>query len=282
MSVRWGQFKSDVIPMTFADMNFKPAPQILQAMQEDLDNCFYWYLTAFRKNGFTDQMAETLSNIYNWKIKSEWIVWIHWVVSGLNICTRAFAERTDNIIVNSPIYPPFFQSVEWQNKELLDIPMKKNAEEYWELDFEQMESRVTPATKALLFCNPHNPVRRVFSKEELQKVAEFCEKYDLIIVSDDVHCDIILDDTKKYIHIATLNEEIAKRTITLMWPGKTYSIPGQQSAFAIIPNKKLRDEFIKNKQGPIPVNINNLALAGTKAAYAESEEWKQGLIKHLK
>jgi cystathionine beta-lyase len=94
--------------------------------------------------------------------------------------------------------------------------MKKNAEEYWELDFEQMESRVTPATKALLFCNPHNPVRRVFSKEELQKVAEFCEKYDLLIVSDDVHCDIILDDTKKYIPIATLNEEIAKRTITLM------------------------------------------------------------------
>jgi cystathionine beta-lyase len=94
--------------------------------------------------------------------------------------------------------------------------MKKNTEEYWELDFEQMEARVTPATKALLFCNPHNPVGRLFTKEELEKVANFCEKYNLLIVSDDVHCDIILDENKEYIPIATLNEEIAKRTITLM------------------------------------------------------------------
>jgi cystathionine beta-lyase len=162
----------------------------------------------------------------------------------------------------------------------ITVPLN-HVDDHWTFDFERLEAAVTDDTRLFLLCNPHNPVGRMYSREELLAVAEFCEKHDLVLCSDEIHCQLILDKTKQHIPVASLDKAIAERSITLMAPSKTYNLPGLGCSFAVIPNAKLREQFVAAKSGIVP-NIAALSFTAALAAYRDSDDWLAALLDYLR
>lgn len=278
-SLKWDKYSDEnVLPMWVADMDFQAMPQVKEALKKEADFGIFGYNkpTPALKQCIVDRMQK----LYDWTIKAEDIIWLPGVVPALNLVCRAIGKSGDNVMTTTPIYPPFLTAPGNSDRVLNDIPLKET-DQYWEMDFEALEEAVNEQTKLYLFCNPHNPVGRVYSKEELEKFAEFCTKHDLVICSDEIHCDLILDEDKPHIPTATLSPEIAQRCITLMAPSKTFNIPGLTTSFAIIQDPKLRLKFMRTQQGLMP-EMNNFGLVATEVAYKEGEEWRQALLKQLR
>jgi cystathionine beta-lyase len=183
-------------------------------------------------------------------------------------------------MTSSPVYRPFLEASEMGNRRLQDIPFIWRNDR-WEMDFEEMKKSLNPSTRLYMLCNPHNPNGRVFSKEELIQLADFCVENDLILCSDEIHCDFILDESKEHISIASLNKEIEVRSITLLAPSKTFNIAGLGCSLAIIPEKVLRDKFEKIKYGMMPM-LSAFAMDAALAAYKNSEVWRLELLNYLR
>ena len=179
-----------------------------------------------------------------------------------------------------PVYPPFLTAPGFNERTLTTVPLIEN-EENWTLDFDKLEQTVTPRTRLFLLCNPHNPVGRVFTRDEISRLVAFCEKHDLIICSDEIHCDLILDPAKTHIPTAVLNSEAADRTITLMAPSKIYNIAGLGCSFAVISNASLRERFKTAMAGLVP-DVNILAFIAAEAAYRQGEPWRKAVIDYLR
>ena len=278
-SLKWDKYSDEnILPMWVADMDFQAMPQIKEALKKEADYGIFGYNkpTPALKQVIVDRMQK----LYDWTIKAEDIIWLPGVVPALNLVCRAIGESGDKVMTTTPIYPPFLSAPGNSDRVLNDLPLK-DTDQYWEMDFDALEEAVDEKTKLYLFCNPHNPVGRVYSREELEKFADFCTKHDLVICSDEIHCDLILDEDKPHIPTATLSEEIAQRCITLMAPSKTFNIPGLTTSFAIIQDPKLRLKFMRTQQGLMP-EMNNFGLTATKVAYEEGEEWRQALLTQLR
>lgn len=274
---KWDKYKgTDVIPAWVADMDFKSPPCIIEALQKRVTEGAFGY-TAIDEETY-QTIIDFLYKHYNWKIQKEWILFTHGVVTSMNIaCTAVGGE---SVVTTTPIYPHFIKAPKNAGQEVIAIPMvEKN--ERWCIDFEMMERSITPTCKLFMLCNPYNPAGTVFTKEELEKLASLCLKYDLTICSDEIHADLILTPHLKHIPIASLNDAIAQKSITLMAPSKTFNIAGLQSSFAIIPNESLRNAF-KTTMGNAVGGINLLAITATKAAYMYGEEWLEELRVYLK
>jgi cystathionine beta-lyase len=181
----------------------------------------------------------------------------------------------------TPVYPPFISAPDYAERELIKVPLCLDSEDRWTLDIAAMEAAIQPHTKIFILCSPHNPVGRVFSKEELTALADFCERHDLILISDEIHCDLVFDAEAKHTLTATLSEQIADRTVTLMAPSKTYNLPGLACAFSVIENTKLRAQFQKTIRGII-TEVNCFGYAGITAAYDHGEPWRQALLTYLR
>ena len=207
------------------------------------------------------------------------VVVLSGLVSGLNVTARAVGEVCDDVLTSIPIYPPFLSAPKNQDRTLSKFTMVKNGDR-WGFDIDAFEKAITPKTKMFILCNPHNPLGRIFSKEELLQVAEMCEKHDMIICSDEIHCDLLLDQTKQHIPTAALSPEIAERTITLMAPSKTFNIAGIGLSFAIISNEKLRNQFHRAMQGIVP-HPNLFGYTAALAAYRDSNDWLAELLDYL-
>lgn len=278
-SLKWDKYQDEnILPMWVADMDFKAMPQVREALKKEAEYGIYGYSVATADLNQT--IIDRLEDLYGWTIKKEDIVWMPGVVPALNLACRAVGESGDKVMTTTPIYPPFLSSPGFSDRVLNDVPLKEE-NQHWSMDFEALEAACDEKTKLYLFCNPHNPVGRVYSRDELEEFAEFCLKHDLTICSDEIHCDLVLDKDKQHIPTATLSEEIAQRCITLMAPSKTFNLPGLACSFAIIQNPKLRLQFMKAKQGLMP-EMNNFGLLGCKVAYQEGEEWRQALLEQLR
>jgi cystathionine beta-lyase len=179
-----------------------------------------------------------------------------------------------------PVYPHFLTAPANSRRHLIKVPLKEKGNR-WGFDFDRLENAITPETCMFMLCNPHNPVGRVFSREELSTLAAICEKHDIIICSDEIHCDLILDKDETHLPTATLDETVAQRTITLMSPSKTYNLPGLGCAFAVISDEKLRHRFIKATAGIVP-HVNAMGYAAAEAAYRDCAEWHAALIDYLR
>lgn len=274
----WYNEKNNVLPMWVADMDFESPPAVLQALRARVDHGVFGY--TWQTQELVDVVVQRMKKLYDWDIQPEWIVWLSGLVSGLNVTARAIGEVGDDIITSIPIYPPFLSAPKNQFKTLSKFDMKKNGER-WEFEFDAFEQAVTPKTKMFILCNPHNPLGRIFSKDELLRVADLCEKHDLIICSDEIHCDLLLDQDKPHIPTATLSPEIADRTITLMAPSKTYNIAGIGLSLTIIPNEKLRTTFQRAMQGIVP-HPNLFGYTAALAAYRDSNDWVVKLLAYLR
>lgn len=279
-SLKWDKYKdSDILPMWVADMDFVAAPEILSALRARVDHGVFGYTIPYQ--GVTEAVLNYLERQHQYKAKAGWLNFLPGLVPAINICVRAFSQPGESVMTATPVYPPFLSAPDYAERKLIKAPLTLNTDDRWTLDLDAMEAAIQPDTRVLILCSPHNPVGRVFSKEELLELAAFCERHDLVLISDEIHCDLIFDEKAKHIMTATLSEKIADRTVTLMAPSKTYNLPGLACAFSIIENPELRDRFQKTLRGII-TEVNCFGYAGCEAAYIHGEPWRQELLQVLR
>ena len=278
-SMKWDKYKSpEIIPMWLADMDFRSPPQIIRAIEERTAHGIFGYTLPPRELNLL--IVSMLEESYNWSIDPEWLVWLPGLVSGLNICCRTVGRRGDDVMTAVPVYPPFLSAPAFCRRNLIRVPLKEDSGR-WQFDFERLEQMITPKTRMFILCSPHNPVGRVFSRSELAELASICDRHDITICSDEIHCGLVLDKDKEHIPTATLSPEIANRTITLMAPSKTFNTPGLGCAFAVISNQKLREQFKGAMAGIVP-RPNALGYAATFAAFSECGDWHAALLNYLR
>jgi cystathionine beta-lyase len=279
-SQKWQKYEGrDVLPLWVADMDFRSSPAILDALRRRVEHGIFGYARPTKPQ--IEAVVAAVGARYGWAIQPEWLVWLPGLVCGLNVTAQAFARPGEQVLCSTPVYPPFMSAPRNSGREALTVPLAyDSAARRWEIDFDAMTRAVTPRTKLFFLCNPHNPVARVFRRDELQRVAAFCVKHKLILCSDEIHCDLILDAIP-HTPTATLGSEIAAQTVTLMAPSKTYNVPGLGTSFAIISDPHLRNIFTRAAAG-IVAEVTTLGYAACEAAYRDSEDWRQGLLAYLR
>jgi cystathionine beta-lyase len=280
-SQKWQKYAGrDVLPMWVADMDFRAPPAVIEALQRRVADGVYGYARPVPSQ--VAAVVETLSQLHGWTIDPEWIVWLPGLVVGLNVTATAAAGPGEEILCLTPVYPPFMSAPRNAGRVPVTVPLAyATASRTWEIDWDALERAVTPRTRAFFLCNPHNPVARVFRRDELEKLAEFCVRHRLVLCSDEIHCDLILEPGLRHIPTGTLGGAIAQQTITLIAPSKTYNIPGLGTALAIIPNADLRRRFVHATQG-IVAEVNVLGFTACEAAFRHCEPWRQALLERLR
>ena len=268
-----------VLPMWIADMDFPAAQEILDAIQEKINHGVFGY--AIAPDSLIDIVVERMDQLYQWKIKPEWLIWLPGLETSFALASSSLGDQGDGVMCFTPIYPPFYASPRAAHREAIKIPLLFDGSS-WKVDYEAIEKALSekPAIKLLLFCNPHNPIGKVFSREELMELGQFCLVNNIKICSDEVHCDLILNG-RQHIPLATLSPEIEAQSITLMAPSKTFNIAGLGCGFAIIPDSEWRQSFKISMRG-VSAMVNNLGYVACEAAYRYAEPWRLALLEHLK
>ena len=278
-SEKWEKYRGrDIIPLWVADMDFRSAPAIIEALHERVNHGVFGYTSP--PESLVAAVVDALGAEFGWQGREEWLVWLPGLVTGLNVACRAVGEPEDEVITFTPVYPPFMSAPPLSGRRAVLVPLAlENGR--WGLDLEALERAVTPRTRLLLLCSPHNPVGRVWNRKELQSLADFAERHDLTICSDDIHAGLVLDPALHHLPIATLSPETDRRTITLLAPSKTFNVPGLGCSFAVISDATLRRAFRK-AMGRIVPHVNLLGYTAAEAAYRHGEGWRRELIAYLR
>ena len=280
-SQKWQKYAGrDILPLWVADMDFRSSPAIIDALQRRVADGVFGYARPVKST--VDAVVDALASRYGWSIDPSWIVWLPGLVCGLNVTSQAFAAVGEEVLCLTPVYPPFMTAPKNSGRVSVTVPFVLNsAAARWEIDWDALERAVTPRTKLFFLCNPHNPLARVFRRDELVRLADFCARHDLILCSDEIHCDLILDPALPHLPTALVAPEHAARTVTLMAPSKTYNVPGLGTSFAIIPDSAVRARFVRATAG-IVAEVTCLGFAACEAAYRDSEDWRQALLTTLR
>ncbi len=277
-SLKWDRYRGrDILPLWVADMDFQAPPPVLEALHKRVDHAVFGY--TLPADELLEVVVTRLWERYRWRIQPSWIIWLPGLVPALNVACRAFGNDGDEVLTFTPVYPPFLSAPLLSRRRLKVIPLCRERDSYT-FDVERFETEISPMSKLLLLCSPHNPVGRRFRRWEIESVAELCLRHNIVICSDEIHCDLILDGGE-HIPTATLSEEVAANTITLMSPSKTFNLPGLNCAFAVIPDERLRARFVRNRQEIIP-NTNVMGYVACLAAYRDCEAWRLELIDYLR
>jgi cystathionine beta-lyase len=278
-SLKWDKYGNrDIIPLWVADMDFQSPPAVIQALQQRVAYGVFGYTIAPMK--LNDTVVGMLKNLYGWEIEADWLVWLPGLVTGLNVVCRALGEKGDDVITAVPVYPPFLTAPGHFYQNLIKVPLEEK-NNHWQFDFDRLEKSITAKTRVFILCNPHNPVGRVYTRQELETLATICKKHDIVICSDEIHCGLILDKDKPHIPTASLDPETAAHTITLMAASKTFNLPGLGCAFAVISDKNLRQRFKDAMAGIVPM-VNALGYTATRAAFGECGDWHEALLDYLR
>ncbi|MCO4759268.1 MAG: PatB family C-S lyase [Oceanospirillaceae bacterium] len=278
-SLKWEKYhNSDVLPMWVADTDFMSPPAIAEALHERIDHGVFGYTNT--PDELDRLVIERMQNLYNWTIEKDWLVWLPGLVCGLNLACRAVGETNDQVFSPKPVYPPFMSSPRLSQRQLVSVPLSEHNNR-WTLDLTALEAAITPESKLLLFCNPHNPGGAVYRREELEALANIAVKHNLVVCSDEIHCDLILEAGLQHTPLGSLNDDIAARSITLMAPSKTYNIAGLACSFAIIPDRQLRQQFLRQMKGIVP-DVNLLGFTAAIAAYKDGDAWNAQQLDYLR
>ena len=269
---------NNLTQMWIADMDFRTPEFILEAIQERLKHPVLGYF--YHSDSFYNAIIRWMEKRHSWKIEKNWIHFVPGIVTGLAAIVRAFTEKGDKVLVHTPVYHPFFHVVENQERELVKVALKIE-ENQFQFDYVEIEKQLKTGVKMMIICNPHNPVGRCWKKEELQKVAELAAQYSCLIVSDEIHADLIMPGFK-HIPMASVSEKIAQNTITCMAPSKTFNIAGLSSSEIIISNPELREIFKKEIEDKAHIHLGNVfGDIALEAAYTHGEEWLEQLLAYL-
>lgn len=279
-SLKWNRYAGrDVLPLWVADMDFAAPPAVLDALRRRIDQGVLGYAKPWPS--LIEATLAHLNRQYGWSVDPDWLVWLPGVVPGLSLACRAVAGE---VITATPIYPPFLAVPGSSGRVLHTAGLRLQDDaggSAWHWDWAALEAAVTPATRLLLLCHPHNPVGRVWRAGELARLAEFCQRHDLYVCSDEIHCDLILDADTRHTPLALAHPELASRCMTLMAPSKTYNIPGLGCSFAVIQDPALRARFAEVMHGIVP-DVNVLGLVAAEAAYREGEPWRRAALDVLR
>lgn len=275
MELKFG--RDDLIPMWIADMDFKSPEVIIKAIRERVEQGIYGY--TYRPSSYFAAVSQWLKKRHGWDAKSEWMIHSPGVVPTISIFIKEFTEPGDKIIIQPPVYYPFFEVVKNNGRELV-LNNLKLVDGKYVMDYEDLEEKAKVGAKVLILCSPHNPAGRVWTREELTKLGEICLKYNIKVIADEIHSDLVFWDNK-HIHFASINEEFCKNSITCIAPSKTFNLAGLQASVAILPNKEDRTKF-DTALGILDIKRNNcFNLVATEAAYRHGEEWLEQLLKYL-
>jgi cystathionine beta-lyase len=270
--------RPELDPFWVADMDFVTAPVILEALLRRVNHGIFGYAQAH--DGLNDAILTYLRDRRGVAVPLEHIVHLGGLVPALSIAGRAFCKAGEGIMTCTPVYPPFL-GVHHDGKAALITVDHILTDEGWGFDWAAMDRAVTPTTRVFLLCNPQNPLGRVFSSAEIERLAEFCEVHDLLLVSDEIHCDLVFDEADTpHISGLSLPSRFADRTITLLSPSKTWNIAGLGYAYAVISNEALRRKFTAAR-GHTLTEINALAYYAAEAAYRHGEPWRKELMAYL-
>lgn len=271
--------RPELDPFWVADMDFASAPEITEAIIKRAQHPVYGYAQAHQ--GLIDATMQYLQQRQKLSVPVDSIVWLGGLVPALSVAVKAFCQPGEAVMTCTPSYPPFLNVHHDSAKiELISIP-HANIDGRWTFDFAAMEAAVTPQTRLFLLSNPQNPLGRVFTREELIQLAEFCETHDMILVSDEIHCDLVFDESiTPHVCGHALPERFHDRIVTLLSPSKTYNIAGIGIAFAIITNDSLKRKFT-SARGHTQSEINTFGYYAAEAAYLLGEPWRQQMLAYL-
>ena len=283
-SAKWEGMKSlnpnvseGIIPLSVADMELKNPPEIIKGLQEYLEDVILGYPTT--TESYLDAVTNWTKRRYNWETKSEWLINTPGVVNAFFQAVKAFTNKGDGVIVMTPVYYPFYMAVEKNERNIVRNPLILNEQGKYEIDFNDLREKAKISTnKLLILSNPHNPVGRVWTEEELRKVGEICLENNVLVVSDEIHCDLIMPGYK-HTTFANICDEFADNTITCISPSKTFNIAGMQSSNIFIKNEKLREKYLEELLKTAQFNrLNTLGYKATEIAYTQCDEWLSQLI----
>ncbi len=277
--------EDDIIPLWVADMDFPVAEEIKEALKERIEHPFYGYTRPGA--GIVDAVVKRMKDKFDWEIEPEWVVFTPGVVPALHIAIRSLTHPGDEVLLQQPVYYPFFPAVTSSGCQIVNNGLKLIDGKY-EINFEDLEEKLIPNSglgsnpnriKTMIFCNPHNPVGRVWSREEITKLGKIAIDNGLVVISDEIHCEILFDDNK-HSPFATISKEFEQNCIICMSPSKTFNLAGLDVSSIIIPNKEIRENFINTQNGIVP-GPNLFGLTALEAAYRYGDEWLKQVMEYI-
>lgn len=274
-SSKWSRFPADVLPMWVADMDFAAPPQVIEAIRRRLEHPVMGY--AVPRAELVEFIVADLKAKYDWTILPEDLVFMPGVAAGFNMALKAMLAPGSGVVVQTPMYRPILNAPGHWGMQRVDVPLERGQGGYV-TDMDALAAGLDRAG-AFILCNPHNPTGKVFTRNELAAIAEMTSARDTLVISDEIHCDL-LHDGRRHVPFASLSPDIARRTVTLMAASKTYNIAGLKCGFAIIPDKTIRDRMADARLGLVDSN-NLIGLEATLAAYRECDDWKAEMLAYI-
>jgi cysteine-S-conjugate beta-lyase len=276
-SVKWGLFDEEVLPLWVADTDFQSPAAVIDALRARVEHGVFGY--PLHPPELRDLVVARMWERYNWKISPKDMIFIPGVVPGFNLTCQLLTKPGESILVQPPVYPPIYNAAEKANVRNIRAELVRQSDCSYQVDFEAMEAAIEADTRCLIFCNPHNPVGKVYSREELERLAEICLRHKMTIISDEIHSDLVFSGNK-HIPIASLSDEVAQSTVTLIAPSKTFNIAGLSCAVLICTNHELLKKIETASHGLLG-DVNVLGLTAAIAAYREGAEWLEQMMKIL-
>lgn len=279
-SSKWDRRGDDILPMWVADMDFQSPPAVIEALKKRAEHGIYGY--PLPMDSCYNAIINWISRHHGWKIERDWIMFSPGVVPGISAIIRSITKPGDKVILQRPVYYPFFANIEHNGRHILNNLLKYE-DGYYKIDFQDLEEKAKdPRAKALILCSPHNPVGRVWTKEELTKLGDICVRNDIVVISDEIHCDLIY---KGHSHtcFASINETFLQNSITCFAPSKTFNLAGLQTSAIIIPNPKMRQSIynIIVQSNTIPSEPNVFGAVALETAYNKGDDWLEQLIDYI-
>jgi len=276
-SDKWHHYGDDVLPMWVADMDFLSPEPVIRALRERVKHGVFGYGTDLPE--LRQVSVDRLAGLYGWRVLPQDFIFLPGVITGFNLACRAVTAPGDGMLVQTPIYPPILRVPGNVGLTCDEMELTRQPDGRYTIDFDAFDKTMTDRTRIFILSNPHNPVGRAFQRQELERMAEICLRRNVVICSDEIHCDLLFRGVQ-HLPIASLDAEIANHTITLIAPSKTFNIAGLQCSVAIIQNADLRKKF-KAARVDLVNEVNILGLVAALAAYREGQEWLDELLVYL-
>jgi putative C-S lyase len=277
-SARWERYPGDVIPLWVADTDFRAPPAVLEAMRRRIEHGVFGY--SVNPAELRDALIARLARLYRWKVEPDWVVFVPGVVPGLHLAARHLVAPDEHMLVPLPVYHHLKRAPVQAGREHADVPLVL-ASGRWVFDEDRLRACVKPNSRLLNLCNPHNPGGTIFTRAELGRLAEFALRHDLLICSDEIHSEILLDAGKPHVPIASLSRSISRRTVTLVSPNKAFGFPGAGCAFAIAEDPKLRRALSTDHHATVH-DACVFGHAAALAAYTECDDWLAAQLDYLR
>ncbi|MDE5857805.1 MAG: pyridoxal phosphate-dependent aminotransferase [Muribaculaceae bacterium] len=279
LSYKWDSAAEGVLPMWVADMDFKTAPAIIEALHKRIDNGIFGYTLV--PDEYYNAVTSWFSRKHGWNINRDMMIYTSGVVPAISAIIKALSKPGDKVLVQTPVYNCFFSSIRNNGCEILTNPLVKNGDTY-DIDFDDLERKVSDDKVSLmLLCNPHNPAGRVWSRDELKSIGEICSRHDVTVISDEIHCEFVFDGYK-YTPFATVSDEAGCKCVVCVSPSKAFNIAGLQIANIIAPDEATRQKIDKAININEVCDVNPFGVIATIAAYNDGEEWLAQLLDYIR